>query len=239
MVISYLEGISLQDEFGDDFEMENNYKIPQEPISNKNLSPVAPLCDPNNPPVLYTCYNDGDEPPPLIIAPQDPLVESSNFGYINKNCNEMQYENDLPSHFNDSCKNEDENVVSSSLNPTDAQDEYYDDTETVVIADCELILHPKDNSLKNPIGVCNLLNNEIVVTDTFNDRLVLFSVTGKFKKSFNSNPPLKRPSAIVLLNAGGFAVKGSTGIAVFSKDCEFITLYGAYKLHRPFGESFI
>ena len=43
---------------------------------------------------------------------------------------------------------------------------------------------PNYQSLNKPVGVAQLPSGKVIVADTFNDRIVMFSKTGKFEKEF-------------------------------------------------------
>ena len=63
-----------------------------------------------------------------------------------------------------------------------------------------------------------------------------FDENNKLIKTFNSMPPLVRPSAIVLLKTGDFAVKGNNHIALFNEKCQQISVLAGSQLKRPFGK---
>ncbi|CAL4134925.1 unnamed protein product, partial [Meganyctiphanes norvegica] len=75
----------------------------------------------------------------------------------------------------------------------------------------------------------------VVIADTFNDRMVLFSRKGDFIKSFCS-PQMKRPSAIAVLIDGRFAVKDIHSILLFTATGEYVEhLKHATHLKYPYG----
>ncbi|CAL4091962.1 unnamed protein product [Meganyctiphanes norvegica] len=94
---------------------------------------------------------------------------------------------------------------------------------------------PNYNALNKPVGVAQLPTGEVVVADTFNDRMVLFSSEGKFKDSFSS-PNMKRPAALVALKTGNFIVKDHYSIDHFDGACNYIgPLYHSALLKKPYG----
>lgn len=73
----------------------------------------------------------------------------------------------------------------------------------------------------------------VVVADTFNDRIALFSQEGKFIDYFYSSC-LRRPSAVVSLQDGKFAVKDNRSIVIFSTSGLVVKTL-ASNLKRPYG----
>ncbi|XP_076056757.1 uncharacterized protein LOC143034506 isoform X2 [Oratosquilla oratoria] len=89
--------------------------------------------------------------------------------------------------------------------------------------------------LKKPIGIAELSNRNIIVADTFNDRMVIFSSRGKFLKQFAAPGGLRKPSAIVLLPKIGIAIKDNHSIVVCTEEGEFIHRYAENNLSCPYG----
>ncbi|XP_068226758.1 uncharacterized protein [Palaemon carinicauda] len=92
---------------------------------------------------------------------------------------------------------------------------------------------PVGDSLYKPIGVAELPDGNVVVTDTFNDRIALFDKTGKFIKYFRTKT-MNRPSAVVALNNGRYAVKDCHSITIFSNDGSFDS-FVISGLKKPYG----
>jgi len=75
----------------------------------------------------------------------------------------------------------------------------------------------KPESLHKPIGMCLLQNGNIVVASTFEDKVKMFSPTGKFLSLVTSpDSPFERPSDMVTLQSGQFVVRDNTRVQVFS-----------------------
>jgi len=75
----------------------------------------------------------------------------------------------------------------------------------------------KPESLHKPIGMCLLQNGNIVVASTFEDKVKMFSPTGKFLSLVTSpESPFERPSDMVTLQSGQFVVRDNTRVQVFS-----------------------
>ncbi|KAL7647094.1 UNVERIFIED_CONTAM: hypothetical protein RMT77_002352 [Armadillidium vulgare] len=87
----------------------------------------------------------------------------------------------------------------------------------------------------HPIGVAELKSKEIIVADTFANRLLLFNEKCEFIRQIASSSVLKHPSAIVVLPDGKFAVRNNKEIIVFSPDCTFLKSFGSDFLKKPYG----
>eukprot|EP00092_Neocalanus_flemingeri_P020008 GFUD01021668.1.p1 GENE.GFUD01021668.1~~GFUD01021668.1.p1 ORF type:complete len:656 (+),score=243.87 GFUD01021668.1:86-2053(+) len=75
----------------------------------------------------------------------------------------------------------------------------------------------KPDSLHKPIGMCLLQNGNIVVASTFEDKVKMFSPTGKFLTLVSpSESPFMRPSDMVTLQSGQFVVRDDNRLQVFS-----------------------
>jgi len=75
----------------------------------------------------------------------------------------------------------------------------------------------KPESLHKPIGMCLLQNGNIVVASTFEDKVKMFSATGKFLSLVTSpESSFEHPSDMVTLHTGQFVVRDNTRVQVFS-----------------------
>eukprot|EP00092_Neocalanus_flemingeri_P024192 GFUD01026239.1.p1 GENE.GFUD01026239.1~~GFUD01026239.1.p1 ORF type:complete len:658 (+),score=221.85 GFUD01026239.1:86-2059(+) len=75
----------------------------------------------------------------------------------------------------------------------------------------------KPDSLHKPIGMCLLQNGNIVVASTFEDKVKMFSPTGKFLTLVSSSESrFMRPSDMVTLQSGQFVVRDNNRVQVFS-----------------------
>merc|ERR1719233_450610 len=75
----------------------------------------------------------------------------------------------------------------------------------------------KNESLHKPIGMCVLLDGNIAVASTFENKVKIFTSEGKFVVEVTSpEPPFDRPSDMVTLHSGEFVVRDNTRVQVFS-----------------------
>jgi len=75
----------------------------------------------------------------------------------------------------------------------------------------------KEDSLHKPIGMCLLQDGNIVVASTFEDKVKIFTPTGKFVSLVTSpKPTFDRPSDMVTLQSGQFVVRDNSRVQVFS-----------------------
>ncbi|KAG0419693.1 hypothetical protein HPB47_003939 [Ixodes persulcatus] len=95
----------------------------------------------------------------------------------------------------------------------------------------------KNDYLSFPIGVSATAEGNIIVGDTGNDRVIVFDAEGRAlcKAELPGTVHFKRPSAIVSLDDGSFAVKDDRCVYLFSKAGEYIRTLGKDRLVRPFG----
>jgi len=81
----------------------------------------------------------------------------------------------------------------------------------------------KDESLHKPIGMCLLLDGNIAVASTFENKVKIFTSEGKFVvEVISPEPPFDRPSDMVTLFSGEFVVRDNTRVQVFSSNGNFI-----------------
>ncbi|KAK4326639.1 hypothetical protein Pmani_002849 [Petrolisthes manimaculis] len=92
----------------------------------------------------------------------------------------------------------------------------------------------RKDPLNRPIGIVQLHSGEILVTDSFNDRLALLGPVGQIINYLTSPQGLHRPSAVVELPTGFIAVKDNNSIVIFDADKNFVRrIKGVLK--KPFG----
>jgi len=80
----------------------------------------------------------------------------------------------------------------------------------------------REESLHKPIGMCLLQNGNIVVASTFEDKVKMFTPTGKFISLVTAPQPFERPSDMVTLQSGQFVVRDNTRVQVFSANGNFM-----------------
>merc|ERR1719431_1860563 len=81
----------------------------------------------------------------------------------------------------------------------------------------------KKESLHKPIGMCVLLDGNIAVASTFENKVKIFTSEGKFvAEVISPEPPFDRPSDMVTLHSGEFVVRDNTRVQVFSANGNFI-----------------
>jgi len=81
----------------------------------------------------------------------------------------------------------------------------------------------KQESLHKPIGMCLLLDGNIAVASTFENKVKIFTSEGKFvTEVISPEPPFDRPSDMVTLYSGEFVVRDNTRVQVFSANGNFI-----------------
>ncbi|KAB7496248.1 hypothetical protein Anas_05782, partial [Armadillidium nasatum] len=78
-------------------------------------------------------------------------------------------------------------------------------------------------------------SKEIVVSNTLANQMLLFSSEGRFLCQFGDSTILDRPSAIVVLTDGKFAVKNRREIIMFSPKLIYLLTIGTNYLIKPFG----
>jgi len=80
---------------------------------------------------------------------------------------------------------------------------------------------PKTENLTRPIGMCILKSGSLAVASTFEDKVKIFSNDGQFLKEVSSPKNFHRPSDMVTLHCGNFAVRDNTRVQVFKSDGSF------------------
>jgi len=81
----------------------------------------------------------------------------------------------------------------------------------------------KPGSVSKPIGMCVLLNKKIVVSSTFDDTVKMFSPSGQFITQVSTpKAPFTRPTDMVTLHSGQFAVRDDNKVMVFSCDGQYM-----------------
>lgn len=95
----------------------------------------------------------------------------------------------------------------------------------------------RSDPLRFPIGVSTSRDGNIIVADTGKNRVLVFDSQGTGLHSAALPRPhgFRRPSAVVCMDNGCFAVKDDCCVYVFSKHGEFIRSLGKTKLCRPYG----
>ncbi|CAN7975499.1 unnamed protein product [Ixodes persulcatus] len=95
----------------------------------------------------------------------------------------------------------------------------------------------KNDYLNFPIGVTATSGGNIIVGDTGNHRVIIFNAEGRplCKATLPGTVRFRRPSAVVALDDGSFAVKDDRCVYLFSKAGEYIRTLGKDSLVRPFG----
>jgi len=90
-----------------------------------------------------------------------------------------------------------------------------------------------DQNLCRPIGMCLLKNGSMAVASTFENKVKLFSCEGKFLLSVKSSgQPFDRPSDMVTLASGHFAVRDSSRIQLFTENGTFVRTLGYDRKHE-------
>lgn len=80
----------------------------------------------------------------------------------------------------------------------------------------------KTENLNKSIGMCMLKNGSIAIASTFDDKVKIFSNDGRFIKEVNSPNSFVRPSDMVTLHCGNFAVRDNIRVQVFGSDGSFV-----------------
>jgi len=81
----------------------------------------------------------------------------------------------------------------------------------------------KNESLHKPIGMCVLLDGNIAVASTFENKVKIFTSEGKYvTEVISPEPPFDRPSDMVTLHSGEFVVRDNTRVQVFSASGNFM-----------------
>jgi len=81
----------------------------------------------------------------------------------------------------------------------------------------------KKESLHKPIGMCVLLDGNIAVASTFENKVKIFTSEGKYvTEVISPEPPFDRPSDMVTLHSGDFVVRDNTRVQVFSASGNFM-----------------
>ncbi|KAK8767253.1 hypothetical protein V5799_005954 [Amblyomma americanum] len=99
----------------------------------------------------------------------------------------------------------------------------------------------KNINFHYPIGITSTLQGNIIVCDTGNNRVVTFDPEGRPLHEAvltGSKEKFYRPSAVVAMEDGKYAVKDDCCIYVFSRHGEFIHTLGKGSLQKPYGELF-
>ncbi|KAM7315045.1 uncharacterized protein ISCGN_004828 [Ixodes scapularis] len=101
----------------------------------------------------------------------------------------------------------------------------------------EFKAYSKNDYLNFPIGVTATSGGNIIVGDTGNHRVIVFNAEGRplCKAALPGTVRFRRPSAVVALDDGSFAVKDDRCVYLFSKAGEYIRTLGKDSLVRPFG----
>jgi len=90
-----------------------------------------------------------------------------------------------------------------------------------------------DHNLCRPIGMCLLKNGNMAVASTFENKVKIFSNEGKFLLSVKSSgQPFERPSDMVTLKSGHFAVRDSSRIQLFTENGTFVRTLGYDRKHE-------
>ncbi|EEC12316.1 hypothetical protein IscW_ISCW020206 [Ixodes scapularis] len=102
----------------------------------------------------------------------------------------------------------------------------------------EFKAYSKNDYLNFPIGVTATSGGNIIVGDTGNHRVIVFNAEGRplCKAALPGTVRFRRPSAVVALDDGSFAVKDDRCVYLFSKAGEYIRTLGKDSLVRPFGK---
>lgn len=96
----------------------------------------------------------------------------------------------------------------------------------------------KNINFHYPIGITSTLQGNIIVCDTGNNRVVTFDPEGRPLHEAvltGSKEKFYRPSAVVAMEDGKYAVKDDCCIYVFSRHGEFIHTLGKGSLQKPYG----
>ena len=89
------------------------------------------------------------------------------------------------------------------------------------------------NTVAKPIGICLLRDKCIVVASTFENKVKMFTGCGQLLREVQS--PFHRPSDMVALSKGGFAVRDSTAIRCFDNSGKFQLSLDSFFLERFHG----
>jgi len=80
----------------------------------------------------------------------------------------------------------------------------------------------KQENLYKPIGMCILVDGRIAIASTFENKVKIFSNMGEFISEVISPHSFMKPSDMVTLNSGRFAVRDNTRVQVFESDGSFV-----------------
>jgi len=81
----------------------------------------------------------------------------------------------------------------------------------------------KEESLHKPIGMCLLLDGNIAVASTFENKVKIYSPEGRFMTQVSCpEPPFDRPSDMVTLHSGQFVVRDNSRVQVFRNNGSFL-----------------
>ena len=80
----------------------------------------------------------------------------------------------------------------------------------------------KQENLYKPIGMCILGDGRIAIASTFENKVKIFSNKGEFISEVFSPHSFMKPSDMVTLNSGRFAVRDNTRVQVFESDGSFV-----------------
>jgi len=98
--------------------------------------------------------------------------------------------------------------------------------------------HGSQSSVVKPIGICLLKDKCIVVASTFEHKVKMFTGSGQFVREVMcgpDGPSFRRPSDMVALNDGGFAVRDEEGIRVYDNCGNFQCNLDCYYMNRFYG----
>lgn len=91
--------------------------------------------------------------------------------------------------------------------------------------------------LNRPVGILEHCSGNIIVSDTFNDRVLILNSDGAPMGLAGPSMGFRRPSSIVELWDGSFAVICSNFIAVFNAEGTYTKILGKNLLQKPYGLS--
>ncbi|XP_063848349.1 uncharacterized protein LOC135093243 isoform X2 [Scylla paramamosain] len=92
-------------------------------------------------------------------------------------------------------------------------------------------------NLNRPVGVLEHSSGNIIVSDTFNDRVLILNNDGAPIGLAGPSMGFRRPSSVVELWDGSFAVICSNFIAVFDAEGTYTKILGKNLLQKPYGLS--
>jgi len=76
--------------------------------------------------------------------------------------------------------------------------------------------------ISRPIGMTVLVSGNLVVGDRAKDVVIMYDSNGKFVKEIRPGRPFKRPSDMVTLPDGRFAVRDNNGLQMFDEEGAFM-----------------